>query len=897
LDSSSSLETLTLYAGGKATNLAKLEKAMMPVPHWFCLSTKCFEEYCQKIKTTNLDHAQIEAQFLALEFSPEFSQFLEQKIKQMKQTGSTFAVRSSAVGEDSSDNSFAGQFSSYLYQESLEQITSSIKRCWASAFNDRAIAYLKDKNLEQQPIKMAVIIQEMINAEKAGVAFSRNPINPLKRDEMIISAVYGAGEGLVSGELDADTYYLNRRIEEKLVTSSEIASKDYFYSKNQQGGLLKQALPSHLKSEPVLNLDEIGKLSKYLIAIENAMSEPQDIEWVIAGEKIYLVQARPITNFPPNSFFDVSVVGGKYILWDNSNITESYSGITSPLTFSHISKVYRQVYIQFCEVMGVPKQLIQAHDLTFRNMLGLVRGRVYYNLRNWYHMLFLFPASSKSNSFMETMMGVKQNLKPEMESMFDFTKSPPNYSLPRKLYILGVNLVRILKVNKIIQDFKYDFDKIYQAGLQVNYNQMNVQELLDYYDYLNTEFVGRWKAPIISDTRCMIFFGVLKALTEKWIKDDSSNSLHNDLLSGGGDLPSTEPTRLLMKLAEKILKSPQKQQEWFLNTATTDILKTWQDETTSDIAQDFKKFIHLYGFRCVNELKLESTDLHEDASFAIEAIRNFVRMKNVNVDEIIKNEKEKCAKAEAIVKNNISGIKAKIFFFILKKTRLAVKDREDLRLLRTNSFGLCRRIFKSLGQCYHKLGLIAEPMDIFYLSIDEIIGYQEGRAFEVNFLELTQLRKKQFREYAKTTAPPDRFVTSGVTGINFKYPATLEDLLAKDAPVSDDPNVLIGTPCSPGVVEGIVRVVRDISEANDLNGEIMVAERTDPGWVPLFPSTSGLLIERGSLLSHSAIVARELGIPTIVGVHGGLMKRLKTGMKVKIDASKGTITILENKND
>jgi pyruvate,water dikinase len=185
-------------------------------------------------------------------------------------------------------------------------------------------------------------------------------------------------------------------------------------------------------------------------------------------------------------------------------------------------------------------------------------------------------------------------------------------------------------------------------------------------------------------------------------------------------------------------------------------------------------------------------------------------------------------------------------------------------------------------------------MDIFYLTIDELTAYQEGRSLEVDFKQLTTLRKNDFHHYRKTQAPPDRFYTQGTVGLNLSFTQILaeQDLLINEEPKSNDPNILIGTPCSPGIVEGIVRVVRESEDAEGLNGEIMVSERTDPGWVPLFPSTSGLLIERGSLLSHSAVVARELGIPTIVGIHGGLMKKLKTGMRVRMDAAKGEIQIL-----
>jgi pyruvate,water dikinase len=137
-------------------------------------------------------------------------------------------------------------------------------------------------------------------------------------------------------------------------------------------------------------------------------------------------------------------------------------------------------------------------------------------------------------------------------------------------------------------------------------------------------------------------------------------------------------------------------------------------------------------------------------------------------------------------------------------------------------------------------------------------------------------------------------VTYGAVGLSEAYPAILDggDLLRELDAKPQDPNFLYGTPCCPGVVEGVVRVAHELKDTENLSGEILVTSRTDPGWVPLYPSCSGLLIERGSLLSHSAVVARELGLPTIVGISGGLMKRLKTGQRVRIDAGKGEIRIL-----
>lgn len=895
LKGSTNIEILEKFSGGKATNMARLEKCGVPVPPWFCVSGEAFNQFLEQYKEKNLwslSHQEVEELFVKGKLDSNLISLVEESLKDIQIPGASFAVRSSGIGEDSAENSFAGQFSSYLNQLNLEQILHSLKLCWASAYTERARSYRQERKISTTHFSMGVIIQRMIIADVAGVGFSRDPIHPMKREQMIISSVFGVGEGLVSGELDADHYYVNR---DTLSIEPHLVKKDHYFAKNESGGLQKLEVSAEKKETSSLSDDEIKTIAKAMMALEEKLGLPQDIEWVFEKDKFFCVQTRPITSLPVEAFFREGLKGDQYILWDNSNITESYNGVTSPLTFSHISRAYRQVYIQFCEVMGVPEDLVRTHEPTFRNMLGLVRGRVYYNLRNWYQMIFLFPFSATSNSFMETMMGVKQNLKPEIQALFDFTKNPPNYSTPRKLYILGLNVWRILKVNAIIHEFKTDFDRVYNKAKSVDYSKLSVQELIEAYNRLNEDLLFKWKAPIISDTRCMVFFGVIKSLTEKWIKNHSNPSLYNDLLAGQGDLPSTEPTRMLMRIAEDIEKGDPALREWIVSHNSKQVLAGLLDGKAPKMKKDFDRYIDLYGFRCINELKLESTDLHEDPTFAIDAILSFVKMRNVSIDEIMAKEHKKSQEAEDVVRKNVGGIKRIVYFFFLNKARAAVKDREDLRLLRTNIFGICRRIFKALGHRYHELGLIEQPMDVFYLTIDEIVSYQEGRSFEVNFKEISGLRKKQFDEYRKTPQPPDRFFSQGAAGLNFLYPQVLadQDLLIGEEPVSDDPNVLIGTPCSPGIVEGVVRVVREAEDAEGLQGEIMVSERTDPGWVPLFPSTSGLLIERGSLLSHSAVVARELGIPTIVGVHGGLMKKLKTGMRVRMDAAKGEIRILE----
>jgi rifampicin phosphotransferase len=209
-------------------------------------------------------------------------------------------------------------------------------------------------------------------------------------------------------------------------------------------------------------------------------------------------------------------------------------------------------------------------------------------------------------------------------------------------------------------------------------------------------------------------------------------------------------------------------------------------------------------------------------------------------------------------------------------------------------FGIARKLFRAMGRKLQALEMIQCADDVFYLTVDEIVSFVEGRSVGMDMRQAIVSRKREFDSYRATPPPPDRFLTHGAVGVvNPFIQVLLDGDLLKDLNASDDANVLKGIPCSPGVVEGVVRVVHTMEDAKALQGEILVTERTDPGWVPLYPSCSGLLIERGSLLSHSAVVARELGLPTIVSISGGLTRRLKTGMRVRMDAEQGEIRILD----
>ncbi len=902
--------------GGKAANLARVTQQNFPVPAWFCLSARAFDAFISQHRlhdrlapSADLDDfaRRVEELFLSNALPNQVEDELFAAIEALNLQDAFLAVRSSGIDEDSPTASFAGQFSSYLYQRGREAVTASVRRCWASGFSARALAYRRQQGLPIDNIRVAVVIQQMVDARVSGVAFSRDPTAPLQRDTIVVDAVYGLGEGLVGGALEADHFTVDRN---SRAVDATIACKPEAYRRRQQGGIHPVPVPAEDRERPCLSDQQVAAVAGLAERLEKQIGSPQDCEWAFDPEdRLLLLQTRPITTLPPETFYDSDIIGHHYALWDNANIIESYEGITAPLTFSFASRAYRQVYIQFCQILGIPGHVIEEQEPMFRNMLGLIQGRIYYNLINWYRLIRMLPVGGTSDDFMETMMGLQQSLGPELSSLFDELRQPPARSRFRQLAVTATTIRHFARLDRTVDDFQSRFAAVYNTSRSLDFNAMSLNALLDHYSAIEDDLLKKWHAPIINDYLCMIFFGLLKRLTENWVyraasEADAANdppqptapaaSLQNDLLCGEGGLVSTEPTRMLMKIAASIDNGDPQTRAWFTDS-TPDQVRQERDRAPA-VAAMIDEFLDLYGFRSVNELKLEEPDLHDDPSFVISAIARYVRDRSYDIDAMVQREKAIRAAAEQRIDSALSGWKRPAYRWVLRQARRTVRLRENLRFDRTRIFGLARHLFRGVGLQLVRLQVLASVDDVFYLTVDEIYAFVEGRLAVTDLGGLADFRRAEYRNFRQAPPPPDRFLTQGAAGVWAQRPQLLAaaDLLRPriDPHAAADPNLLTGTPCCPGVVEAPVLVARTPAEAAKLDQQILVTARTDPGWVPLYPSCAGLLIERGSLLSHSAVVARELGLPTIVGISGGLMQKLQTGQRVRMDAAKGEVRIL-----
>ena len=886
--------------GGKGFTLDCMSKQKLPVPSWYAITASAFKDTIAnsgdlakelQTKFNSLDKdmspdeienelQELRKRILTLELDEEFCKKLETTHNEIIGETRYFSVRSSAIDEDGGDASFAGMHDSFMYVSGLDDLKDKIRMVWKSLLNTRAVIYRLKNELPLKDISIAIVVQEMVDAESSGVMFTANP-NSGNVKEVVISSLWGAGEGLVSAGLEADTFTLDKFSNE---IDSVVASKEFQMLRDADSGfgLLKNALDEKKKTSASLSNDILLELLRLGLKIERFYGCPQDIEFCVeADKKVKVLQTRPITTVK-----EYGPAAGNRMIWDNSNIVESYSGPTSPMTFSFIRRAYTIVYHCFSEVMGIPPKQVRENSVVFENMLGLIQGQVYYNIFNWYKLVEQFPGFNYNKGFMESMMGVKE--KTSTDSIEKKASAWQRYfvELPKLVKLILRSMNNFRKIDSLVYEFDSHFRKHYDHWEKLDMSQMTPYELMENYQKMEAALLWNWKAPIINDFYVMIHYGVLKKLCSKWCGDEHG-SLQNDLICGEGDIESTCPTRMLMDLSRKI-KADEKLKSLFEAMSVKDLMEKVKTDVELEWVQkkiDF--YLKEYGFRCINELKLEEPSLREMPDFVFQMIKNYLKMDDDAINPAIMEarEQEIRQKAEEQSISKLSFLKKPVFKHFVKNSRKGVRNRENMRFARTRIYGKIRESLNQIGCNFKREGLLDCWNDIYYLTMDEVWDYIKGTAVCTNLRGLAELRKKEFEFYNSPKAPEisDRFDTYGMV-----YHRNLFKNYSK-APEAVE-GQLQGIGCSPGIVEKEVRVLHSPQDGADLNGEILVAGRTDPGWVPLYPAVSGILIERGSILSHSAIVAREMGIPTIVGIPD-LMKTVENGQKVKMDGSSGIVEI------
>jgi pyruvate,water dikinase len=793
--------------GGKARSLSRLAELGFHPPDFFVIPAYC---YSQGPDGPVPDRA------LATELVPALQHL----------GPGLYAVRSSGQAEDGTAHSHAGQFETVLNVAASDVLTAAAQ-VWKSGFSETIETYRAAKS-GGTAAAPAIIVQRMIDARVAGVAFSADPVSGL-RGRCVISAIAGLGERLVSGVEDGATW---------LVTDDAITGDD-----------------------PLLTPTELQSIADLARRVEAAFGIPQDIEWAIDAQGLHILQARPITTpLQPAPAADQTLH-----VFDNSNIVESYPGVVSPLTYSLAVFVYARVYRAFVRLLGVSEGIVAENAGLFDNMLGRIDGRVYYNLGNWYRALALLPGFALNRTYMETMMGVDTPLPHELTA----TIGPPPAKGMAKLgaylsllRVAGGLIWEAIRLPRTRTRFYARLNTALGSGLDLT--TAGPTDLAREYRQIESSLLDRWDAPLINDFLCMIAFGASRNMMQKWL-GQAGLELHNDVMIGQGMIISAEPAQRIARMGQMVAEAG----------ITADLESIYAHPR---IKAEFDAYLAKFGDRCTEELKLESLPLTEDpaqllASIAAHATRPTTAHKPVQDPDW----------SRIFAGHPLRRLIARP---VINWTKGRVRDRENLRFERTRIFGHARRVFLALGREFAARGMLAAPRDVLWLTTTEVLGAVEGSGLSPDLRGLVALR--QAADAASSTRPdPD-------ARIELRGPAILQAHAKSTVRVAQTGTERTATGCSAGQVTALARVIRDPRTESLTPGEILVARHTDPGWIAVFSNASAIVVERGSLLSHSAIVARELGIPCVVGLKGAT-DWIATGDRLIVDGATGLVRKLDGK--
>ena len=584
----------------------------------------------------------------------------------------------------------------------------------------------------------------------------------------------------------------------------------------------------------LLSSEQIHELIGLSSKIKELIGEYLDIEFSIKDGKIYILQARKITTFEGTD-------PSKFLILDNSNIVESYPNLSLPLTCGFVGFVYSGVFEGLCRrIIGEGKYLDGLKPV-FGNMVGNVNGRMYYKISNWYTLIKFLPFRKKIIPVWQEMLGVKNKTYDENQDMkVSFAE---RMKIDKRIISAFRNSPKEMeKLNEEFIRINDDFYKSYREG-------MSNEELLSQYRIIEKKLLACWDITLINDLYTFVYTGLLKHCLRKKYEDADDKT--NEFLSGITNIESLKPVRAMIDLAY-----------------------SRKGLTEDEFNKRINEYIRLYGDRNLEELKLESPTFRTDPSLLIKKI-----------DEYCEDE----AKLEEIHnsimrddKRDMSGESRRVRK-LAAKCSTGISNREISRLNRSRIYGMVREIVLSLGRNFCKEGLLDSEKDFFYLTYDEMFAMAK-EPFDAK--ERILQRKNEYRMY-KCLPAFSRIVFE-------KTEFSKHHVSVNSHRMAVQTGVMQGVPCSGGISEGEALVVEDISMLENSKDKILVTKMTDPGWVFYLASAKGVISQKGSILSHTAIISREIGIPSIVGV-ADVMNRIKTGDIVRMDGSSGRIEIIRRK--
>lgn len=576
------------------------------------------------------------------------------------------------------------------------------------------------------------------------------------------------------------------------------------------------------------------------------------------------------------------------VVWDNANIVESFPELTLPLTFSVAEELYASVYRDACRALGTPRTALEREAKVFEQMLGLLQGRVYYNLNSWYRVLSLLPGFRVTAGYLESMMGAARPGTGREEQAVLTIASARRVELATMTTRLAH---RWLWFGADARRFRQRIAGIlesYGHGRRVEPRDSSPAALLADFERLRTDALSDWRAPILNDLFLMLSHGALRRCASRWLGPEARNLVNELLVSGG--IASAQAGEELVRIANRIRVNP----KWRDLVSDCDPESVRQrlmtDPGLAGLAALIDAYLGAWGDRAPRELQLDRPTYNDVPEALIRALRPLVS-EGVTANACVAGLATRRVRRQ-LLEHPLGPLRLAAIRVLLALTRRHIRWREEMRMARGQIFGIGRRILQGLGDTLCDQGILERPDDVHYLTISELRGLVGGLATVDDSSTLIRCRRARYAAYAELPRLPSRLETSGPITDPLRMLTEAGSRVAAPGvrTTSVGTVALMGIGATFGRARGPCLIVLDPTLAEPKAGQIIVARSTDPGWVPVLLGAAGLAVEQGSLLSHSAIVARELGIPTVVGL-AGLLDRVQDGDILDVNGSTGVVLL------
>ncbi|WP_338786318.1 phosphoenolpyruvate synthase [Metabacillus sp. FJAT-53654] len=850
-----------LLVGGKGVNLGELSKIQgIQVPEGFCITTVGYQKAIEQNETFQALLEQLT--MLKVEDRDQISD-ISRKIRQiimeveipsdvagavthyLSQLGDehAYAVRSSATAEDLPHASFAGQQDTYLNIIGKEAILQHISKCWASLFTDRAVIYRMQNGFDQSQVYISVIIQRMVFPQASGILFTADPITS-NRKLLSIDASFGLGEALVSGLVSPNCY----KVREEEITDKIIATKKLaIYGRKEGGTETKQIDPDQQKTQTLTD-QQILKLAHIGRNIEAYFGQPQDIEWCLVDDTYYIVQSRPITTLYPIPEAETQENHVYVSVGHQQMMTDSMK----PLGLSFF-------------LLTTPAPMRKAGGRLFVDVTQQLASPVSRNI--------LLNAMAQHDPLMkDALMNIIERK--------DFIKSLPNDIKAPNTSRGNTDMLEQIENNPSIVSDLINRSQTSIEELKQNIQTKRRSELFDFI----LEDIQVLKKILFDPQSTAVFTAAINAsswinekmnewLGEKNAADTLSQSVPNNITSEMG--------LALLDVADVIRPYPE----------VIDYLQHVKDDNFLDelvnfnggqeARNAFNAFLNKYGMRCAGEIDITKTRWSEKPITLVPMVLGNIKNLEPNAGKrkfeqglrvALNKEQELLDRLKQLPDGDQKAKETKRMIDLIRNF---IGYREYPKYGMINRYYVYKQALLKEAEQLVQTGVFHEKEDIYYLTFEEL-----HRVVRTNKLDYQIIRKRKddYKFYEKLTPP--RVITSDGEIIVGEYKR--ENLPAE---------AIIGLPVSSGVIEGRARVILNMEDADLEDGDILVTLFTDPSWTPLFVSIKGLVTEVGGLMTHGAVIAREYGLPAVVGVENAT-KLIKDGQRIRVHGTEGYIEIL-----